>query len=1166
MPVLRHARVVPQGSVAVSENQKPAAYEVDGEPVDAAVFTRAACDPRHSVVVEACAGSGKTWLLVARMLRLLLSGAQASELLAITFTRKAAQEMRERLMELLHELALADDVHAAALLRERGVAEADLARLMPAARGLYERILSSEQSLSIDTFHSWFARLLQIAPLAAGVPHGYSLTEKNGELLDEAYRRFMQGLRTPKGEGAKAALLELYDLAGDFNARNLLDAFIDKRAEWWAATQDDGDDADQVDMPTPLLWLEQMCGDDARLDARLSLWETRELRERASLLAVLLGQGGAANKARAVAIESALTAGAGLENFEALYTQFFDDKDKPRKNGKVKSLVAALVKQFGADSDDAALETFEAQFNAVGEALRALQLRSKEKLVVQLNRALFAAGRAYLDFYQEVKSEQRVFDFADLEWQAYRLLNDESSAAYLQTRLDARYKHILLDEFQDTNPLQWSIVRSWLRAYGDDASQPSVFVVGDPKQSIYRFRRAEPRVFVAARELLRAQGAAVLRANQTRRNASAVVEVLNRSFLQGGNPLFAAQTTLGMQGGEVWRLPLAKAAEAEPEEQPQEDAADEPETVIAWRNPLATPREEEEDARRRLEGEALAQALIKAFREVPVAEGKGTRAMRWSDVMLLVRKRTHLAAYESALRSAGIPFVSDKRGGLLESLEIADLIALLTFLITPNDTRALAHVLKSPIVGASDDDLIQIASRNDAQGGAGHWWWRMQAMQREGVASAGMVRAVNLLERWLQAAPHLPVHDLLDMILHQGELVARYAQNASPLTRSQTLGNIAAFVELSLNMDAGRYPSLPKFIDALSILQRSAGGDAPDEASVDAAADAVRILTVHSAKGLEAPVVAILDANHSDSVDDNVGILCEWPQDEDAPTHFSAFGRRSERGLAREHLFDAEEGFRLQEDWNLLYVAVTRAKLLLLVSGVAGTRGAGEGGVQEGSWYQRLFAGDAPVREVAAEAVAEAGAAQAAQGFALALFDPRPVPPSLFGAAFDDEDDAPIAVGEDGTLAGSAAIDEGVALHALLERVTWSPQWPPQVPQAAALVRWLGISAEMAQVVHAQALHVFAQPELERFFNPALHRWSRNEMEVVTPGGVLRCDRVVSFDDEVWILDYKRRLLDSERADYAAQLARYRAALLSVFSDKRIRSALITADGRFWEQ
>ncbi|MBP0598780.1 UvrD-helicase domain-containing protein [Herbaspirillum sp. LeCh32-8] len=1155
--------------MAVSDKIIPAAYEVDGAAVDAAVFTRAACDPRHSVVVEACAGSGKTWLLVARMLRLLLAGAQASELLAITFTRKAAQEMRERLMELLHELALADDAGAAALLRQRGVAEADLARLMPAARGLYERILSSEQSLSIDTFHSWFARLLQIAPLAAGVPHGYTLTEKNGELLDEAYRRFMQHLRTAKGASAKAALLELYELAGDFNARNLLDAFIDKRAEWWASTQHDGDDADEVEMPTPLLWLAQLCGDDARLDARLSLWDEAPLCARIEQLAVWLGQGGAANKTRAVAIESALSAGPSLENFDALYLQFFDDKDKPRKNGKVKSLLAALLKHFDG-SEEGALQAFEDEFTSVGEVLKAFQLRSKEKLVMQLNRAVFAAGRAYLDFYQEVKSEQRALDFADLEWQAYRLLNDEASAAYLQTRLDSRYKHILLDEFQDTNPLQWSIVRSWLRAYGDDAAQPTVFVVGDPKQSIYRFRRAEPRVFIAARDMLRAQGAAILRANQTRRNASAVVEVLNLSFVKGGNALFAPQTTLGLDGGEVWRLPLAKAAEDDPEDaaSPAEEGsdADPSEPVIAWRNPLLTPRAEEEDARRRLEGEALAQALIKASREVAVVDGKSTRAMRWSDVMLLVRKRTHLAAYESALRSAGIPFISDKRGGLLESLEIADLIALLTFLITPNDTRALAHVLKSPIIGAADDDLIQIASHADEQGGAGHWWWRMQAMQRAGSASAEIVRAVNMLERWLHVAPHLPVHDLLDMILHQGELVARYAQNASPLTRSQTLGNIAAFVELSLNMDAGRYPSLPKFIDALRVLQRSAGGDAPDEASVDAAADAVRILTVHSAKGLEAPVVAILDANHSDSVDDNVGILCEWPQDEDAPTHFSAFGRRSERGRARAPLFDAEESFRQQEDWNLLYVAVTRAKQLLLVSGVAGTRGAGEGGVQDRSWYQRLFAGGGPVREIDDEAVGGAEVAATAQSFSLSLFDPRPAPPSLFGTAVDEDDDAPAAITEDGTLASTAAIDEGVALHALLERLTHGSAWPPRLPPASALVRWLGVSADMAQTVHAQARQVFAQAQLERFFNPALHRWARNEMEIVTPAGVLRCDRVVMFDDEVWILDYKRRLLDSERVAYAAQLARYRGALMSVFSDKRIRSALITADGSLREQ
>ncbi|MFJ9450539.1 UvrD-helicase domain-containing protein [Herbaspirillum sp. NPDC101397] len=1116
----------------MSDKNLIAAYEINGRPAEAAAFTAAACDPRQSVVVEACAGSGKTWLLVARMLRLLLAGAQPAELLAITFTRKAAQEMRERLMELLHELTLAPAEQARQLLLERGVDADELPRLMPLARSLYEQILAGQQGLSIDTFHSWFARLLQIAPLASGVPHGYALTEKNGEIMNEAYRRFMQAVQKPAQQAIKLALLELYELAGDSGARNLLDAFLDKRAEWWAATMPPLSSED-----APLQWLEELCGPDAARDARLTVWTDEALKARLYEISSLLGKGTATNQKRAVAIETLVSGEASVEQFAALATQFYDDNGKPRGNTKTKDLKAALSKHYGVD-EEVAVSLFDEVFELTGNELRLLQRRSAEGIVLRLNRALFTAGRAYLDAYQEVKAEQRVFDFADLEWHAYRLLTNEESAAYLQSRLDARYKHILLDEFQDTNPLQWSIVRAWLRAYGGDAAQPSVFVVGDPKQSIYRFRRAEPRVFAAARTLLEQQGAAVLRANQTRRNASAIVDVLNTSF-SGRNALFAPQTTLGMDGGAVWRLPLVQAPEAAEED--KTDAA-----PSALRNPLITPREEEDDARRRDEGRQVAQAILLARQRIQV----GGRALKWGDVMLLVKKRRHLIAYESALREAGIPFVSDKRGGLLDSLEIADLIALLTFLITPNDTRALAHVLKSPIIGASDTDLIALAQRSESD-----WWNRVLATQQSGAgsASAAIARAAHLLAQWLDAAPHYPVHDLLDLILHEGQLAARYAQSVAPSMRSQALGNIEAFVELALNLDAGRYPSLPKFIDALRVLQRHAESDAPDEASIDAAADAVRILTVHSAKGLEAPVVVMMDTNHSDPANDNIGVLCDWPQDEDAPTHFSAFGRKSERGTARDRWFDAEEHFKMQEDWNLLYVALTRAKQLLIVSGVAGTKGALEGGIQEGSWYSRLFdrAGEEQgVELVAPPAQINDAGQQREERFELPLFIPTPLPAPVVDAPENYSNDA---------------IDEGVALHALLERALHARTWPVNLPDEAAIARWLPCPRPLAAVIRAQAVNMLAQPALERFFNPALHRYARDEMEIVTTDGVLRCDRVVVFDDEVWVLDYKRNLLDSERAAYQAQLTRYRTALLSVFSDKQIRSALITADGRLWE-
>ncbi|HVK95192.1 MAG TPA: UvrD-helicase domain-containing protein, partial [Noviherbaspirillum sp.] len=816
----------------------------------------------------------------------------------------------------------------------------------------------------------------------------------------------------------------------------------------------------------------------------------------------------------------ALSAGASVENFDALCHEFFNDAGEARKNQKTKDLTKALEQNLGADG----LTAFDSEFEVIGEQLKQCRRRSYESHVLALNAALFQLGPVWLEHYQAAKAEQRVFDFGDLEWHAYRLLTDPDHAAYLQARLDARYKHILLDEFQDTNPLQWSIVRAWLNAYGGDAHKPSVFVVGDPKQSIYRFRRAEPRVFSAARAMLAEAGADVLRTNQTRRNASAIVDVLNASFM--ANPIYAPQTTLGAQGGVVWRLPLVHSAQ-------DESAAP---AGFALRNPLTTPRAEQEDARRIDEGRAVAQAILAGMRALSAQQG---HPAKWSDVMLLVKKRTYLTAYESALRSAGIPFVSDKRGGLLESLEVADLIALLTFLIMPGDNHALAHVLKSPVFGASDEDLIALAQRAEAS-----WWLRLQAIGN--TASPALQRAARLLQQWLTAAPRLPVHDLLDLILHQGQLVARYAQAAQPVIRAQVLGNIEAFTELALNLDAGRYPSLPKFIDALRRLRNGADSDAPDEASVDAAVDAVRILTIHSAKGLEAPLVVLVDANHSEAARDDCGILCDWPQDADAPTHFSCFGRKQERGAARDDLFAAEEGFKQQEDWNLLYVAITRAKHILIVSGVAGARGALPDGSIEDSWYHRLQA----LPETVLEDETPLPAMRVAESeFNLAVFNP------------------PLLAGETRPVRQihTEAIDEGIHLHALLERLTQAPVWPIDVPDVRQIVRWLRCPPAMAAIVRERALQIFSQPQLERFFNPAHFHYARNELEVFNGAQLLRFDRAVICQDEVWILDYKRDFLESERTAYREQLASYRAAALQVFPGKSPRTALITADGQLWE-
>ena len=1079
-------------------------FLVNEQPASHAEWVRIACDPRRSVVVEACAGSGKTWLLVSRMLRLLLEGAEPSELLAITFTRKAAQEMRKRLQDSLAELALVPEEQALTLLEQRGLAAVDARRLLPTARGLYQRVLSSPIGLSVETFHSWFARLLEIAPLASGIPHAYALEDNTSELLEAAWQRLMQSLhRSDRSEkpSLREALMTIYEIAGDWNGKKLIDAFITRRTEWWAARRQ-GD---------PLATLRVLCGEDGERDARLSLWREDELLAQFVRLARLLGQGTAKQQDVASGIETVVSAGADLARFGRLYDLLVTSKAEPRKL----TLTRALTDKLG----EADQQWLENHWTALARTLISLERRSHDINVIRLNEAVFRVGEACLEHYQALKTERRVLDFSDLEWLARELITDPAHAAYLQSRLDSRYRHVLIDEFQDTNPLQWHIVRAWLAAYGEDAARPTVFIVGDPKQSIYRFRRADPRVFQAATHMLMRSGADSLSTHQTRRNPIKLVNALNQAMQ--GNDWYRPQSTQAQTAGEVYRLPLVQIEPLPPA----------PEAGFALRDPLHEFPLEMEDMRHRREGLQAGLALH-AARE----RWQGEKPLLWSDILMLVRSRTHLRDTERGLREAGVPFVSSRSGGLLDALEVSDLIALLRWLTVNADDHALAQVLKSPIVGASDDDLIQIA-----RAGEGSWWQRLLS-KSDSLQSDSLQRAVSLLSRWLPAAARLPVHDLLDLVMHEGELHARYAISTPTFMRAQVLGNLDAFLALSLDLDAGRYPSIARFLDRLDRLQKGREQEAPDEADVDAALDAVRIMTIHGAKGLEAEVVVLLDANCSDPGGDESGMLCVWPQESPAPTHVSIYGKSKERGQARDALFNEEEALRRQENWNLLYVAATRAKQQVIISGVHD--GKDGDGIVSGSWYQRFaFAETCHLAQAAPTPLQSDGE------FRLSVFAPPELPPPQLRVAEDE----------------TVAIAEGKRLHALMERLTNSGQWPVQVPASRRVAQWLTCTDAQAQIVCEQAENLLSTAHLSSFFNPAQHDFARNEMVLIHQGELLRLDRLVMIDRAVWVLDYKRHFLDSERHAYRQQLSRYREACVTLFPGRQIRTALITVDGKLWE-
>ncbi len=1078
-----------------------------------------ALDPAASAVVEACAGSGKTWLLVSRMLRLMLAGAAPSELLAITFTRKAAAEMRARLDAWLTDLALLPEAEALDFLIQRGLSASEAARALPAARGLLDKVLNARPGPMITTFHGWFFHLLARAPLSLRPPG--ELLEQTALLRREAWLAFSQSLGRKRGSPTEAAFAELVAAMPLDSVQKLLDALLANRAEWWTASQHEEDPIAAV------------CRD---LETHLGLREDEDVR--GALFADTAFQHGLNDYHSVLAREAAVLPAeakrlaqlaAFLEAsppcslnaalaFAALCACLLTQAGEPRK---VKTS-QAMHKRLGADDS----ETFVALHFQLAEQVQRVRSQLADQRALRLNRLGLTAGAAYLDTYRRLKTERGALDFNDGELEALRLLDDEDAAAAVLMKLDARWKHLLLDEFQDTNPLQWRILRTWLEAYGGDAERPTVFLVGDPKQSIYRFRRAEPRLFDAAAAWLATHFAALhFPQNETRRCAPHIVAWVNALFAERPDyPIFAPHRAhqSALPGWcEVQALPaVANAAAGTP-----------------FRNPLTTPPPQQPNPRA-AEAAWVAGRIEEIVGRLRIG-ADADRPARYGDILLLYATRRDLAVFEEAFRHAGIPYLTDRRGGLLDTLEVDDLQRLLSVLVTPYDDLALAQCLKSPLFGLVDRDLQYLAR------GEGPWWQRLFAWAAQSDAPAPVARAVRLLAGWRDLAGSLPVHDLLDRIFHEADVLARYAAAVPMRMAASVQANLQGFLALTLEHEGGRYPSLPRLLDELRQLRQQAGFDGPDEPPASSG-DMVRMLTIHSAKGLEAPIVFLVKADQAGGNDAAYGVIMDWPPAADRPTHFSLHGGKDWRGPGRDALFAQNQAQAERERLNLLYVAMTRARQALFVSGL---------GEAEGDGANWLGMACAALQRAEMDGLSqmewldmrESGLQAAITTAAQPEFRLAPLP----------------AIGNRIEPAGPEA-EFGIRVHAWLEGLCAG------VPRDTLLANLSGDSAE-ARRVETAALNIHAIAELAPAFDPNRHLRAFNELEFLDSSGrIARIDRLVEFESETWVLDYKTGgLAEPDLAQRALphleQMAGYRAAAQNLFAGKPVRVVLAFTDGKvYW--
>ena len=793
-----------------------AAYEHNGRPVSREAFYAIACDPARSVAVEACAGAGKTWMLVSRMLRALLDGCAPHEILAITFTKKAAGEMRQRLQEWLEQFSHKPLDELTAELIARGISPQGALEKREALQNLYRQLLEAGRPVQIRTFHSWFAALLGTAPLALlqqqGLPAHFELLEDDAEAVREVWPPFLQTVAD------SASLRADYEAVvarhGRSQTHKALAAALAKRVEF-----DLADVAGVVDASVPPF--------------QQAYPELAAFAEPAEALQDAACQQRWRSRASALGAESNKTPQKAAD-------AIIDALACPDLNQRLDMLRKAM---FVAKEDRLSknLEKFPVAQEAEPELQRLLVARRQHE-AWQHQQRMARLARCLIAQFVAVKQQHGWVDMNDVERTALVMLADPVLSGWVQERLDARIRHLLVDEFQDTNPLQWQALHAWLAGYagsGGGSSAPSVFIVGDPKQSIYRFRRAEPQVFIAAQAFVRdGLGGDLLSCDHTRRNAQGVIAAVNavmgQAQAQQETAGFRDHTTESKHQGQLLRLPAITDAD--------DDGQGASRDPLAWRDSLTEPRHEAEETQRMRE---CAQAA--AWVAAQIASGTPPK-----EVLVMARKRDRLATMQEALRALHLPCVQPEKSDLFDAPEVQDMVALLDALVSPTHDLSLARALKSPLFRLGDDALVALAVLRRQPEHAGCSWFDL-LLKSELLPIDMQALGADLVQYqgWVQ---RLPPHDALHAIYEHGDVLARFAAAAPATQRQAVQANLRALLAASLQHDGGRYLTPYAFVRAM----KKGGVRAPGRAD----AQAIRLLTVHGAKGLEADCVLLLDTDN----------------------------------------------------------------------------------------------------------------------------------------------------------------------------------------------------------------------------------------------------------------------------------------------------------------
>ena len=894
----------------------------------------AASDPAASAWVAANAGAGKTHVLKMRVLRLLLEGTAPERILCLTYTKAAAAEMAERVFTELAHWATTDDNTLRALLRPLTARAVD-DRQLAAARTLFARAIETPGGLKVQTIHAFCERLLQRFPLEAGVTPGFAILDDRmaATLFEEAIAEMLGAATADRGSIIGQALTDSVAHVQGEQFEALVRTALGHRS-WLAAVRRLGDNDADVSARLREIYSLALGVDPDRTAGAVVAEGARLLDDTGLARAVdILRSGGKIDQDDAAKLAHIRMLSSDGERFSALAAALLTRKGEPRSD---KRFVSAAIRKREAGMAE--------RLCGARDRIARLVVERRSIETVAATVALALIGDAVMQGYTAAKRRRASLDFDDLIERTASLLSVSAAADWVLYKLDGGIDHLLVDEAQDTSPRQWAIVEAMVQEFyagagarsgpGDKPPGPrTVFAVGDRKQSIYSFQGAAPEEFAAVGARLRAlAGAAGVAWREVPltlsfRTVPPILEAVDRVFADPGR-------TPGLDVGDgrllhqARRIGDAGLVEIWPTETP-DPVQDEPafEPGLAQRS--ASPAE-------RLAGRIADR--IATWLQSSERLASEDRPIRPGDILVLVARRRPFAdVMVSALKARGIPVAGADRMRLTDQIAVKDLIALGNVLALPEDDLALAAVLKSPLFGLSDEDLLAIAP-----GRPGSLYAALMRAARDG---SRFGHAAATLKRWRAVADRRPPYEFYARLLDEDGVRGRLLGRLGP----EAVDAIDEFLAMALAYDEANPASLQGFLEQLR------QDDHEIKRDMEPGRDQVRVLTVHGSKGLEAPIVFLPDTCSADAAVGRESLLALPPDpargaglaDGVAMRVWALPGSPAVPAVmaARESFAEASRAERNR----LLYVALTRARDRLYVAGFEGGRG-----LPADCWYRTV--------------------------------------------------------------------------------------------------------------------------------------------------------------------------------------------------------------------